>query len=129
MFNRHVAVLAFGAVLATVVGVAAQAGAVVQITTRAVNNLTFSHAFTLPGVTMPAGTYVFESGPNDMNQNIVRVSSKNRQTVFYTGFTAALVRPTGHSLVTFGEAVTGAPIPMLAWYPMGTNQAHGFQYP
>ena len=28
-----------------------------------VNNLTFSHAVALPGVTLPAGTYAFEAGP------------------------------------------------------------------
>ncbi len=125
MFHRHVAVLAFGAVLAAVVGAAAQSGAVPLGT---VNNLTFSHAFTLPGVTLPAGTYVFESGPTD--SNIVRVSSKNREKLFYLGATTAAAHPTGHSVVvTFGEAATGTPKPMLAWYPIGTNQAHKFQYP
>jgi hypothetical protein len=127
MFNRHVAVLAFGAVLAAVVGIAAQAPAPVLNAYTGVNNLTFAHAFTLPGVTMPAGTYVFESGPGN-DPNIVRVSSKNRQKIFYEGFTTALAHPPGHSVVTFGEAAAGAPIPMLAWYPIGTKKAHGFQH-
>jgi hypothetical protein len=127
VFNRHVAVLAFGAVLAAVVGVAAQAPVLSPY--KGVNTLTFAHAFTLPGVTMPAGTYVFESGPGRNDPNVVRVSSKNRQKIFYQGFTTALAHPPGNSVVTFGEAARGAPIPMVAWYPMGTNQAHGFQYP
>ena len=94
---------------------------------RTFNNLTFAHAFTLPGVTMPAGTYVFESGPNEMNRNIVRVSSKNLQTVFYQGFTTSLGRPAGQkSVATFGEAARGAPL--LVWYPIGTDQGHEFQY-
>jgi hypothetical protein len=127
MFNRHVAVLTFGAALAAVVGIAAQAP--VLSSYQGVNNLTFAHAFTLPGVTMPAGTYVFESGPRDNDQNIVRVSSKDRRTIFYQGFTTALAHRPGHSIVTFGEAAAGKPIPMLAWYPLGTNKAHGFKYP
>ena len=126
MFNRHVAVLAFGAALAAVVGIAAQAPVLSPY--QGVNTLTFAHAFTLPGVTMPAGTYVFESGPRGNDRNIVRVSSKNRQKIFYEGFTTALAHPPGHNVVTFGEAAAGAPIPMLAWYPIGTKKAHGFQY-
>ena len=127
MFNRHVAVLAFGAALAAVVGIAAQAPVLSPY--QGVNTLTFAHAFTLPGVTMPAGTYVFESGPRGNDRNIVRVSSKNRQKIFYQGITTTLAHPPGHSIVTFGEAAAGTPIPMLAWYPLGTNHAHAFQYP
>jgi hypothetical protein len=125
MFNRYVAVLAFGAVLAAVAGVAAQS----PVSNLKKNNLTFSHAFTLRGVTMPAGTYVFESGPGGSDLDIVRVSSKNGQRIFYQGFTTALAQPAGHSLVTFGEAAPKAPKPMMAWYPIGTDQGHGFQYP
>jgi hypothetical protein len=49
------------------------------------NNLTFSTAVMLPGVTLTAGTYVFEAGPGGANPNIVRVMSQNRQKLFYLG--------------------------------------------
>jgi hypothetical protein len=76
---------------------------------------------------MPAGIYRFESGPYGLN--IVRVFSKDREKLFYQGFTTALVHPVGHRVATFGEAATGTPKPMLAWYPIGTMGAHGLQYP
>jgi hypothetical protein len=127
MFNRYVAVLAFGAVLWAVVDATAQSGVRSQV--RTVNTLTLSHAFRLPGVTLPAGTYTFESGPNSLNMNIVRVSSIAKiPKIFYQGFTTALGHPAGQSVVTFGEAAIGAPRPMLAWYPVGTV-GHGFQHP
>ena len=46
-----------------------------------VNNLTFSQAAALPGVTLTPGTYMFEAGPANSNPNVVRVS-RNRQTLF-----------------------------------------------
>jgi hypothetical protein len=127
MFNRYapVLVVVFGIVLSAVLGTAAQSG----VRTNTFNNLTFPNAFTLPGVTMPAGTYVFESGPNGTNPNIVRVSSKDRLRTFYEGLTIPIARPVGHGLVTLGEAVRGAPVPVVAWYPIGTTRAHEFQYP
>ena len=93
------------------------------------NNLTFSRSVMLPGITLAAGTYVFESGPGGTNPNIVRVMSQNRQKLFYLGFTSPVVRPRGHepSVLTFGEAAIGA-APILAWYPVGSNQGHEFIY-
>src|SRR5688500_1183108 len=57
------------------------------------NNLTFSRAVMLPGITLTAGTYVFESGPGGTNPNIVRVMSQTRQKLYYLGFTNPIVRP------------------------------------
>ena len=66
MFHRHVAVLA-SAPSWRRSSAPQQSGAVPFGT---VNNLTFSHAFTLPGVTLPAGDLRVQSGPTD--SNIVR---------------------------------------------------------
>jgi len=93
------------------------------------NTLTFSKAVMLPGITLTAGTYVFESGPGGTNPNIVRVVSEDRQKLLYLGFTNPVVRPRGlePSVLTFGDAANGAP-PILAWYPVGSNQGHEFLY-
>jgi hypothetical protein len=95
-----------------------------------VNILTFSTAVMLPGITLAQGTYVFESGPGGTNPNIVRVMSQNRQRLYYLGFTNPIVRPRGHepSVLTFGEAANDAAAPILAWYPVGSNQGHEFLY-
>ncbi len=94
------------------------------------NHLTFWTPVSLPGVTLAAGTYVFEAGPGGTNPNIVRVLSPNRQKLFYLGFTVPIVRsPDGEpSVLTFGEAANSAAAPILAWYPVGSNQGHEFLY-
>ena len=119
--------------------IVADAGAMAASSSRAASNLmtltmtntlTFSKPVSLPGVTLAAGTYVFEAGPGGTNPNIVRVLSPNRQKLFYLGFTAPIVRPrdAGPDLLTFGEAANGAPAPILAWYPIGSNSGHEFMY-
>jgi len=94
------------------------------------NSLTFSKAVSLPGVTLAAGTYVFEAGPGGTDPNIVRVLSPNRQRLFYLGFTVPIVRKNDAepSVLTFGEAANGSAAPIVAWYPMGSNSGHEFMY-
>jgi len=125
MLNRNalrIAILA--GVAAVLVGTASQANT--QLTV--VNNLTFRRAVALPGVTLPAGTYVFERDSN-ANSGIVRVMTPNYQQMLYVGFTAKVLRPRGfQSAVSFGEATAGEPIPIVAWYPVGSSEGHKFLY-
>jgi|SRR5688572_213350 hypothetical protein len=126
---RNIPLLAF--LVAVVVGVTAihpqAAGQFSQLTR--INNLTFSKAAALPGVTLVPGTYEFEAGPGNTNRNVVRVMDQNRQTV-YLGLTIPTARPRGAAagVVTFGEAARGEAVPILVWYPGGSNQGHGFLY-
>ena len=94
------------------------------------NNLTISHPVGLPGVTLVPGTYVFEAGPGTLNPNIVRVLSPNRQRLFYQGFTVPTTRrfDAERSVLTLGESTNGAPAPIIAWYPVGSNSGHAFMY-
>ena len=94
------------------------------------NDLTFSKAVALPGVTLAAGTYVFEAGPGGTTPNIVRVLSQNRQKLLYLGFTVPVIRraEVPSSIVTFGEARNGEAAPITAWYPTGSNSGHEFMY-
>jgi len=126
--SRNIALLAL--LVAVVVGVTAsspQAAAQFTPLTK-VNNLTFSKAAALPGVTLPPGTYMFEAGPGNSNSNVVRVS-RDRQTVFI-GMTIPATRAQGAQpgFVTFGEAARGEAARILAWYPSGSNQGHQFLY-
>jgi hypothetical protein len=126
---RHISLLAL--LVAIVVGVTAihpQAASQLSPLTR-INNLTFSAAAALPGVTLAPGTYQFEAGPGNTNRNLVRVMNQNRQTV-YMGLTIPTSRPRGAApgMVAFGEAARGEAVPILVWYPGGSNQGHGFLY-
>jgi hypothetical protein len=130
MAKRHVVVILLGAVLLAG-ALSATAQSSLRTATGSLNYLTFSQAFALPGISMAAGTYKFESGPNGTNINIVRVSSKNGQRTFYQGLTTPIAhRGAEQGPVMFGEAASGIPLPMVAWHPIGsTQQGYGFQYP
>ena len=124
MLNRNALRIAIlTAVAAVLIGTASQANTQRTV----VNNLTFRRTVALPGVTLPAGTYVFE---RDSNANgIVRVMTPNYQQLLYVGFTAKVLRPRGfQSVVSFGEAPAGEPIPIVAWYPVGSSEGHKFLY-
>src|SRR5262249_46308615 len=58
------------------------------------NYLTFSAPFALPGVSLPAGTYVFDVLATDSN-NVVRVTSRDGSRTYLTAFTVTVQRPKG----------------------------------
>jgi hypothetical protein len=125
MLNRNTfRILILAVIVAAVVSTASQAS---QPLTAA-NHLTFGSPVALPGVTLPAGTYVFERDSVD-NSGIVRVKSPNYQKLLFVGFTTPVTRPRGlKSPVSFGEAAAGEPIPIIAWYPVGSDRGHQFLY-
>lgn len=91
--------------------------------------LTFSRPIALPGVTLAAGTYVFERAAPASAIEVVRVSSRDRHSVYFMGFTE-LVPPPGRNapVVTFGEAAEGLPVPIKEWYPDDRTNGHRFIY-
>ena len=114
--------LALGGLLAAAPGDA-------SVDTDRTTQLTFSKPFSLPGVTLGAGTYIFERASPQSAIEVVRVSSRDRRFVYYMGFTELVQRPRGRvSPVAFGEAPAGAPIPVRDWYPEGTETGHRFIY-
>ena len=94
------------------------------------NKLTFGYPVALPGVTLPAGTYLFDvASPTALDVVVVR--SVDRRKTYYTGFTAPVLRPPGMSPnvpITFGEAPATAPHPIAVWYELGWTAGHQFLY-
>jgi hypothetical protein len=93
--------------------------------------LTFSQSVGLPSVTLRAGTYIFERADRNGPLNVVRVLSRDRRTVYYTGFTNRVPRPPdmrAGTMVSFGEAPAGAPQPIRNWWPAGAAIGHEFVY-
>jgi hypothetical protein len=93
--------------------------------------LTFSQAVGLPSVALHAGTYVFERVEPSGSPAMVRVLSRDRMTVYYTGFTNLVRRPAelrSDALVSMGESVAGVPPQIKVWWPMGENVGHEFIY-
>jgi hypothetical protein len=111
------------------VGLVAAAPGDAGVDTNRTTELTFSRPFSLPGVTLGAGTYIFERAAPQSAIEVVRVSSRDRRFVYYMGFTELVDKPRGITApVTFGEAPSGSASPVRAWYPTGTNTGHRFLY-
>jgi hypothetical protein len=94
--------------------------------------LTFSRSVRLPGVTLRAGTYVFELADPMNAPGVVRVASRDRRTAYFLGFTHAAERPRGLRLdasVSLGESAAGVAPPITAWFPIGERSGHQFIYP
>ena len=125
--NRRGMLAVMGALALVVLAAAAPGDAGVD--TNRTTQLTFSKPFSLPGVTLAAGTYIFERAAPETAIEIVRVSSRDRRFIYYTGFTELVEKPRGlASPVAFGEAPAGAPVPVKEWYPTGTSTGHRFHY-
>ena len=94
------------------------------------NYLTFSGPVALPGVTLQAGTYIFERVV-DTEPDIIVVRNRDRSKVYFMAFTQRAERPAGMkrtNAVTFGEARPGTPVPITAWYPIDSRSGHRFVY-
>jgi hypothetical protein len=122
--SKSAAVAAIGAA-AILVGGALHARASASDTTY----LTFSRAVSLPGVTLPAGTYIFER-VEDNSPSVVHVLSRDRKQVYWMAFTTPIARPNalGNRVVVLGEAAAGQAPPIRAWFPIGQTIGHQFNY-
>ena len=93
--------------------------------------ITFSSPVALPGVTLGAGTYVFELADPDTGRSVVLVRNKERR-ICYLGMTHRVERPAGlrtDQPVLLGESPRGVPPPIKSWYPDGDNAGRQFIYP
>ena len=82
--------------------------------------LTFNTPISMPGLSLPSGTYIFELA--DPHASIVRVLSRDRAQVYLTTFTNMVSRPTSlpaDLMVEFGEAEPSVAPPISVWYPVG----------
>ena len=95
------------------------------------NQVTFSGPVRLPGVTLIAGTYLFERADSTA-RNIIVVRNPDRTRMFFMALTRPAERPAGlrpGTLVTLGETGRGAVPPVEAWFPEGESRGHAFIYP
>lgn len=95
-------------------------------------SLTFNTPFALPGVALPAGTYVFELVDTPGARDVIRVSSMDRRQVYLTAFTLTVSRPNGlpnNRQISFAEVRPGVVPPVKAWYPSTGSVGHQFIYP
>jgi hypothetical protein len=93
--------------------------------------LTFNRSVQLPGVTLSPGNYTFELPEPFDASDVVRVSNRTRDHVYFTGLTHRVARPADFrpgQIVSFGEAEAGAPLPIRIWYPVDDSEGRQFIY-
>ncbi len=114
-----------------VLGVLATSAHSATFDTNHATYFTFSGSVQLPGVTLPAGTYVFEIANAGTGANVVLVRSRDRSMVHAFKLTNVIYRPRSRELkpaITFGETSVGTPPPVKAWYPQSETTGREFIY-
>lgn len=115
------AAFVFGATLAT-----AQAPDTNNMTT-----VTFSAPVSLPGVTLPAGSYMFKLADSQVNRNIVQVFDKDRSKILATilAIPAERDQPADETVITFAESPANTAPAIRYWYYPGDKRGQEFAYP
>ena len=127
MFVRKIVHTLCGVVLLGVLATSATGAMDLHSTTY----FTFSKAVQMPGVTLPAGTYVFEVLNPNAGGDVVIVRSRDRKQVFLLRLTRAVYRPQRRNLdssIVLGETSAGNPPTVKAWYPQSETRGREFIY-
>jgi hypothetical protein len=92
---------------------------------------TFSAPVEIPGVALPAGTYMFKLADTEESRNVVQVFSKDGSKVYATFLAIPDERmtPADKPVVTFEETPVGTPEAIKAWFYPGETIGHEFVYP
>ena len=92
---------------------------------------TFSQPVELPGVALPAGTYVFKVLDSLSDRNIVQVFNKDETKLIGTFVTIPdyTPQPSEKTIVKFSETSAGGPKAIKEWFYPGENVGWEFVYP
>lgn len=125
MLKAKLVLVSCVAIVAGLVAVRAASGSIPNT-----NYLTFGAPFALPGVSLPAGTYVFDVLATG-SHNVVRVTSRDRSRIYLTAFTVTVQRPKVLPVsrqIVFDEVAAGMTPPVKTWFPIGQSIGHQFIY-
>ena len=91
---------------------------------------TFNQSVALPGVTLPAGTYMFRLADPDTSRRVIQVSDKNGTQSYALLLTMPAYRTDAakDSEIRFLETAAGAPRAINAWWYVGDNTGYQFIY-
>jgi hypothetical protein len=92
---------------------------------------TFSQPVELPGVALPAGTYVFKVLDSLSDRNIIQVFNKDETKLIGTFVTIPdyTPQPSDKTIVKFSETSAGGPKAIKEWFYPGENVGWEFVYP
>src|SRR5262245_28383508 len=73
--------------------------------------VTFSGPVSVPGTTLPAGTYTFKLLNSDTNRNVVQIFDREGMKLYTTLLAVPATRPepTGEPIITFKETPSDRP--------------------
>jgi len=92
---------------------------------------TFSESVAMPGITLPAGQYLFRVANPDTSGNVVQVVSADGTKPYGLFFSIPAERfePTTLPEVRFMEAPAGTPAAIKTWWYPGQRRGYEFIYP
>lgn len=93
--------------------------------------VTVNQPIEVPGMVLPAGTYVLKLLDSPSDRHIVQIYNED-QTELQTTILAIpnyRLRPTGDTVITFWETPPGTPRALRAWFYPGNNFGQEFAYP
>ncbi len=93
--------------------------------------VTFARPVELPGIVLPAGTYVFKLADSNSNRRIVQVFNADESQIFTTILAIPNYRltPTDKVVMPFDGRAPGNPEALHAWFHPGDNFGQEFVYP
>jgi len=93
--------------------------------------VTFARPVELPGIVLPAGTYVFKLADSNSNRHIVQVFNADESQIFTTILAIPNYRltPTDKVVMPFEERAPGNAEALRAWFHPGDNFGQEFVYP
>lgn len=93
--------------------------------------VTFSGPVSVPGTTLPAGTYTFKLLNSDTNRHIVQIFNREGTKLFTTllAVPATRMEPTGDPVITFKETPSDRPPAVHYWYYAGDLAGNELVYP
>jgi hypothetical protein len=93
--------------------------------------VTFSGPVELPGVVLPAGTYVFILADTPSSRHVVQVFNPDQNHLYGTFLALPNIRltRTGDTVIRFDERAANKPQALRAWFYPGDSWGHEFVYP
>lgn len=93
--------------------------------------VTVSGPVSLPGVTLPAGTYLFRLADTQASRNVVQIFDRDRTKIFATiiAIPAERNEPSDEAVITFKETPSDRPPAVRYWYYAGEKSGQEFAYP
>jgi hypothetical protein len=122
--TRSIAAVACGALLLA-------APATAQTTADRVTVVTFSGPVSIPGKTLPAGSYTFRLADSPGDRHIVQIFDRDQSQILATllAVPAERTEVEGNPVITFKETPADRPPAVHYWYYAGERAGNEFVYP